>query len=166
MLDDCVPIPKPLTAGCTVGIGFSRAFTTAYTVASFRVHPHRITLRLNEITSKEDALSIVDRAVYAQQESIGITHSERYAVADIIGCTVLATGPDSNHHVRTLGTVTDVLLLPANDVWVVDSVYGHEVLIPVIDDVVRSVIITKKTIHVHLLHGMLPSASNSDTRDD
>jgi 16S rRNA processing protein RimM len=54
-----------------------------------------------------------------------------------------------------LGTIVEVILTGANDVWVVEGSFG-EILIPVIDDVVLGVDEDGGTIFVHLLDGLMP----------
>lgn len=53
-----------------------------------------------------------------------------------------------------IGTVTDVILTGANDVWVIEGRFG-EVLIPVIDDVVREIDEDAMTARVTLLPGLI-----------
>jgi 16S rRNA processing protein RimM len=53
-----------------------------------------------------------------------------------------------------IGTVEDVIVTGANDVWVVDGPFG-EVLIPVIDDVVREIDEEEMTAVVTLLSGLI-----------
>lgn len=53
-----------------------------------------------------------------------------------------------------LGTVADVILTGANDVWVVEGPFG-EILIPVIDDVVSEIDEDTRTVRVELLPGLL-----------
>lgn len=53
-----------------------------------------------------------------------------------------------------LGTVTSVIVTGANDVWVVNGPHG-EVLLPVIDEVVRDVDEDSRTVAVALLPGLL-----------
>jgi 16S rRNA processing protein RimM len=56
-----------------------------------------------------------------------------------------------------MGTVTDVIVTGANDVWVVEGPLG-EVLLPVIDDVVRTIDEDARTVSVVLLPGLLEEA--------
>lgn len=53
-----------------------------------------------------------------------------------------------------LGTIADIIITGANDVWVVHGPFG-EVLIPVIPDVVLDVDLEKRTALVRLLPGLL-----------
>ncbi|MDB4868448.1 MAG: rimM [Cohnella sp.] len=72
-----------------------------------------------------------------------------YYVRDIVGCNVVTEDGES------LGTITDILTPGANDVWVVKRPVGKELLLPVIDDVVRDVDVAAKTVKVHLMEGLL-----------
>lgn len=54
----------------------------------------------------------------------------------------------------TIGTVEDVIVTGANDVWVVHGSFG-EVLVPVIDDVIRSLDEDEMTVQVTLLPGLI-----------
>jgi 16S rRNA processing protein RimM len=53
-----------------------------------------------------------------------------------------------------VGTVTDVIVTGANDVWVVEGPFG-EVLIPVIDDVVDEIDEDAMTARITLLPGLI-----------
>jgi 16S rRNA processing protein RimM len=54
-----------------------------------------------------------------------------------------------------LGTIVEVILTGANDVWVVHGPFG-EILIPVIDDVVLGTEPDGESIVVRLLDGLMP----------
>ena len=55
-----------------------------------------------------------------------------------------------------LGTIQDIMLNPANDVWVVDGASYGEVLIPVIEQVVQA-IPHDGPIPVHIMDGLIAS---------
>jgi len=55
----------------------------------------------------------------------------------------------------TLGTIVEVIITGANDVWVVHGPFG-EILIPVIDDVVLRADEDDSTLVVRLLDGLMP----------
>jgi 16S rRNA processing protein RimM len=96
------------------------------------------------------------------------------AVADSLrGCTVLAEAarlPEAEDRLDPLGltivdavrgllgTVTDVIVTGANDVWVVEGPLG-EVLLPVIAEVVREIDDDSRTARVVLLPGLLEEDS-------
>lgn len=72
-----------------------------------------------------------------------------YFIIDIIGCEVYT---DEN---ELLGKVIDVLPTGSNDVYVVKTSEGKEILLPAIEDVIKDVDINNKKIIVHLLDGLI-----------
>lgn len=160
VLDDTVGLPRALTPGSTVGIGYSRDFVRPYTVAVFEHSSVRTILRLREIDSPERAEALRDQAVYASSDAVGLDETERHRVGDIEGCSVVTTDGIS------LGVVSDVWLLPANDVWVVTRPDGSTVPLPVIDDVIVSVDTATRLITVNLLPGLLDIDTQTDTESD
>ncbi len=160
LLDDTVGIPRPLTPGVSVGIGFSREFVRPYTVDVFEQSPTRTTLRLREITTPEQAEALRDHAVYAAADTVGLSEANRFRVGDIEGCSVITTDGIA------LGTITDVWLLPANDVWVVTRPDGSTVPLPVIDEVVIAVNTAERSVTVNLLPGLLDIDTPTETDPD
>ena len=53
-----------------------------------------------------------------------------------------------------IGTVLEVMKLPANDVWVV-SRGKNEVLLPAIKEVIRTVDVLRRTVVIRPLEGLL-----------
>jgi len=78
---------------------------------------------------------------------------DEYYYHEIIGCAVVTEDGEE------LGTVAEILSPGANDVWVVQGKGGNgrpkEILLPVIDEVLRKVDVANKTITVHLLEGLI-----------
>lgn len=160
LLIDTVGIPKSLVPEMKVGIGYSRDFVTMYTIEVYDSTPMRTHLRLHEISSADQAQQLVDQAVYAQPQDVGFHDDDRYRIGDIEGCRIiLEDGSD-------LGVVTDVWLMPANDVWVVTMLDGRTLPLPVIDDVVTKVDLVQRCITVHILPGLMDLASSSTDVDD
>ena len=56
---------------------------------------------------------------------------------------------------KKLGSLYDVLKTGANDVYVIKTDEGKEILIPVIEDCIKKVDLEAKRVTVHLLKGLL-----------
>jgi len=69
-------------------------------------------------------------------------------VHDLIGLKVCDVNGNK------IGVITDVWLLPANDVYVVES-KGKEILIPAISDVVKKVDLENKMVIIELMEGLI-----------
>lgn len=72
-----------------------------------------------------------------------------YFICDIIGASVVT---DEG---TLLGSLTDVLQTGANDVYVVHTMDGNEVLLPCIPDCVLDVDTEQKMVKVHLMPGLI-----------
>lgn len=148
LLVDTVPVPANLHTGTVVAVGVTRRYAKPYVVEHYDANPRRSTIRLRGISTPEQAHEIAELAVFVAGSDVRPSAQERYAVADIEGCRVIL---DSG---ASIGTVSEVMLLPANDVWVVETPDGKLIPLPVIDDVVKHVDILKRTIVVRLLPGL------------
>ncbi|KOP67610.1 16S rRNA processing protein RimM [Bacillus sp. FJAT-18019] len=74
-----------------------------------------------------------------------------YYFHEIIGCKVMTDEDPAEE----LGTISEILTPGANDVWVVKTPQGKEVLLPAIPDVVLDVDKEAKLVRVHLMEGLL-----------
>lgn len=161
VLVDALTLPQALTPGTRIGIGFSKEFVTMYTVAEFVATQHRTTLRLTECSTAEAAAALADQAVYASSADVGVDDEDRHRIGDIEGCSVVTTDGED------IGAVTDVWLMPANDVWVVTTPDGSTIPLPVVDDVIKHVDIPQRRITVELLPGLREiTRTTSDEKDD
>lgn len=104
--------------------------------------------RLEGLEDRTDAENWRGSLVIAPRESLPEAGEDEWYVADLVGLSVVTEDGDA------LGTLEEVLGLPANDVFVVRGPRG-EILLPVIDDVVRSVDRDAGTVTVNLLPGLL-----------
>jgi 16S rRNA processing protein RimM len=156
LLTDTVPVPVELHSGAVVGVGASRQYAKQFVVERYDSNPQRPIIRLRGISTPEQVGDLADLAVFVSGSDILPTAQERYAVGDIEGCRVfLADG-------TAIGTVKEVMLLPANDVWVVETPDGKRIPLPVIDEVVKNVDILNGAIVVHLLPGLEDVYENND----
>ncbi|MCF0229182.1 MAG: 16S rRNA processing protein RimM [Parasporobacterium sp.] len=78
-----------------------------------------------------------------------------YYIADLIGCSVYADDESGELSGRTLGVLKDVLQTAANDVYIVQTPSGKELLFPVIGDCIKDVDIENSRITVHVMKGLL-----------
>ena len=74
-----------------------------------------------------------------------------YYFHEIIGCKVMTDEDPAEE----LGTISEILTPGANDVWVVKTPQGKEILLPAIPDVVLDVDKEAKLVRVHLMEGLL-----------
>lgn len=159
VLIDTPGVRVNLTPGSVVGVGYSREFARTMTVTTYEASVKSARIAFVEIVTPDDALPLVDQAVYARTTDV-VVSDERYSIGDIEGCEVY---DDAGH---CLGRISDVWLLPANDVWIVDCADGSSIPIPVIDSVIKHVDVPNKRVKVQLLDGLDKLHTSSDEADD
>ena len=87
--------------------------------------------------------------LYVTRENAVKLEKDEYFIADIVGSTV--EDEDGN----VLGTLKDVLVTGANDVYVVENEDGKELLFPAIKECVLNVDVEQAKITVHIMPGLL-----------
>lgn len=88
--------------------------------------------------------------IYVDREHAVELEEDEYFVADLIGLKVVTDEGED------FGELTDVLFLPnANDVYVVETKDGKEVLLPVTDECILDIDLDEEIVTVHILDGLL-----------
>lgn len=113
-----------------------------------RPGPKGTIVKFSGIDSVESARDVRATLLLARSEDLPPDWLEPEA-ADPIGLAV------TDAERGLLGTVADVIVTGANDVWVVDGDAYGQVLIPVIDDVILSIDEIERTARVRLLPGLI-----------
>lgn len=83
-----------------------------------------------------------------RENAIPLSEGEHFIV-DLVGCKVIT---DEG---KNFGELTDVLQTGANDVYIVKTNVGKEVLLPAIDECVLEKDVENKVIKVHIMKGLL-----------
>ncbi|MBD3348409.1 MAG: 16S rRNA processing protein RimM [Candidatus Eisenbacteria bacterium] len=136
-----------IASGMVVRLTGRKGCETRPSVEGVRFHAGRLIIKFRDVESRSEAESLRSQELWLTREQIGPLPQGRYYVQDIVGLTVYSEPGE------LLGRVTDVLFMPANDVYVVSG-EGEEILLPVIDDVIRDVDLAGGRIVVHLMKGL------------
>lgn len=120
-----------------------------------RPHNDGLILGFDGIDSPEQAGKYRGTLAYVPSEDRPALPAGEYYHHQVIGLTV------SDETGRELGTLTEIIVTGANDVYVVHSAQGQDVLLPALKDVILNVDLSAKTMRVHLLPGLL-DADESD----
>lgn len=83
-----------------------------------------------------------------REDAVALEEGE-YFIFDLIDSTVYTEDG------KELGTLTEILTTTANDVYVVNTSAGKELLIPSIKECILDIDVTNKKIVVHLLDGLM-----------
>lgn len=119
------------------------------TVESARLHKNMYIVRLKEYGNINEVEKFKGGIAKVSKENLAELEEGEYYFHQIVGCAVITEEGE------TLGTISEILTPGANDVWVVKTSAGKEVLIPVIDDVVLDVDVEQKLVKIHLMEGLL-----------
>jgi len=120
---------------------------TGMKVLSARPHKGQLLLKLEGVTSIEQVQELRGKVLCFDREDVELPE-DRYYIQDLEGCTVVddATG-------ETVGTLKEVLQLPAQDVYVVRG-KDREILIPAVEEFILDVDTDARTVRVRMMEGL------------
>lgn len=98
-------------------------------------------ISFKNFTSPEECSVLCGKYLYLPEEKKAILPEHTFYVHDLIGSKVFARED-------FLGEISDVMLLPANDVYVVKQSAGNELLIPALKSVIKSFDPEKKVLEL------------------
>lgn len=108
----------------------------------------RVLLKLKEVENPEEAKRLVGSFLEIEKDDLIELPVGRYFIFDIIGLKVITTED------KEVGTVKEVISLPANDVYVVQG-NQKEYDIPAIKEVVKRIDLGKKMVIIEPKEGLL-----------
>ena len=118
-------------------------------VTSVKYFKNMVILKFKEFDNINDIIPYKGMDLLVTRENAIPLEEGEYYIADIIGSKVI-TDED-----KILGTLTDVLQTGANDVYVVKTKDGKEVLLPSIEECILDRDIENKIVKVHTMKGLL-----------
>lgn len=118
-------------------------------VTSVKYFKNMVILKFKEFDNINDIIPYKGMDLLVTRENAIPLEEGEYYIADIIGSKVI-TDKD-----KILGTLTDVLQTGANDVYVVKTKDGKEVLLPSIEECILDRDIENKIVKVHIMKGLL-----------
>ncbi len=133
-----------------VFIGLTDVQAEAATVEYVRIQPHGVRIKIAAVKDRTSAEKYVGALLFVGEKDKVRIPKGKFFVHDVVGMRVL------DEHQNTVGTVTEVLRLPANDVYVIDG-EGWEVMLPAVKEFVKEIDVKTKTMRVVLIEGMVES---------
>jgi 16S rRNA processing protein RimM len=139
--------PERLVPGRVVFVGPER---TALEIKAIRLHVKSFLVSFAGVTNREQAAALRNQWVSVRTDGLEPLPDGDYYHHQIIGLRVLAEDG------RELGSVVEILETGANDVYIVRSEDGKEILLPATDDVTKEIDLQAGEMQVELLPGLLP----------
>ncbi|MFC1981872.1 ribosome maturation factor RimM [Chloroflexota bacterium] len=118
------------------------------TITSTNWHKGKAIITLNTVDSIEDAEKLRGQLVEIQPDQLHPLPRGQYYHFQLIGLDVWTTQGE------LLGNITEILPTPGNDNYVVRGAKG-EILIPAIEDVVKSIDLDKGCLTIEPIKGLL-----------
>jgi 16S rRNA processing protein RimM len=115
-----------------------------FTVTSARFHKNMVLIKTEEITSMDEVELLRGQNVVVNTEDLPPLEQGRFYVADLIGFAVVTLENED------VGKLSDVITTGSNDVFVVKSAVGKEIMIPAIDTHIKEIDTKSRTIKVVL----------------
>jgi 16S rRNA processing protein RimM len=122
----------------------------AFRVLQFSPHRKRYLLSLETLTTRNDAEMYRDAQVCLRFEDSKPLPAGEYYDWQLLGMTVIT---DEN---ETLGILEEIIETGANDVYLVRTAAGKEILLPAIESVIKTVDLEHNQLRVHMIPGLLP----------
>ena len=108
----------------------------------------KVLLKLKGVESPDEAKRLVGSFLEIEKEDLTQLPKGRYFIFDIIGLKVITTED------KKVGTVKEVISLPANDVYVVEG-DQKEYHVPAIKEIVKKIDLKKKVMVIEPKEGLL-----------
>lgn len=108
-----------------------------------------VILKFKEFNNINEVEQYRNRSLLVDREHAVKLRKDEYFIADLIGLKVI-TDED-----KILGTLKDVLQTGANDVYIVETEDGKEVLLPAIKECILNVDMEAGEVLVHVMDGLL-----------
>lgn len=121
---------------------------TPYHVLAARSHKQHILLRLEEIADLDAAERLRGATLWIPADQLVTLPQDLFYVHDLIGMRVQHVNGDD------LGTVADVLGTPGNDLFVIHTPAGREVLLPAVKAFIPSIDRDARLITVDPIPGL------------
>ena len=118
-------------------------------IENSRPHKQHLLVKLATIDSVRDAEKLRDCDLTIPRSRVRPLAPGQYYLFQVIGLNVLTTDG------RSLGEIVDIMATAGNDVYVVEGELG-EILIPAIEDVVRSIDLERGEVVIEAIEGLLP----------
>lgn len=117
-------------------------------IESCRPHKQHLVVKLATIDSVEDAEKLRGQDLTIPRSELYPLPEGKYYTFQLIGLKVVTTEG------QTVGRITDIMATASNDVYIVEGNRG-EVLIPAIEDVVKSIDLDKGKMVIEAIEGLL-----------
>lgn len=146
LMEVITDFPERLQPGVVVYIGQEYL---PHTIRSCRAHGTALLLAFTAYHTPEEAGALRNQLVFVRAADRPPLPPGEYYHHQLIGLQV------RDEQDQVIGVVTAVLDYPANDVYVVRTPLGKEILLPGVSEFIRLVDLEQKILRIHVIPGLL-----------
>lgn len=117
-------------------------------IQEVKYHKNMVLIKFKGIDKVEDAEQLKNTYLEVDRENAIDLEEGTYFVADLLGLSVITDEGE------TLGKLEDIFNTGSNDIYVVKSEDGKQLLLPAIKEVIKEINLNQGKILVHLLEGL------------
>jgi len=131
--------------------GFSHVYTRTeqkLNIDGVKYQKNNLIVKFREINSIEEAEKYKNAVLYLPKEELGELPENVFYIADLLDCTVFSEDGEK------IGILSDVFSTGSNDVYDIKRENAKNLLVPIIDGVVKSVDIESKKIVIKIPEGL------------
>ena len=118
------------------------------TVKAVRYQKNNLIVKFREFDNINDVEAFKGATLYCDRDELGELPEGVYSIVDLIGLTVVSDEGD------VVGVIADVFNTGANDIYDVKREGKKNLLLPVIDEVVKEIDMEKGQVTVHIMEGL------------
>ena len=117
-------------------------------IEGIKYQKNNLIVKFREINSIEEAEKYKNAVLYLTKDELGELPENVYYIADLIDCTVF------DEKEEKIGILCDIFSTGSNDVYDIRRENAKNLLVPIIDGVVKSVDIENKKIVIKIPEGL------------
>lgn len=116
------------------------------------VRPYKgdlLLLKLRLVNDANTAETLRNRDICIPLEQLAILPPNSYYQHDILGLQVLTL----DQHL--VGSIVDIIQTGSNDVYVIKTAHGNQILIPAIKDIIKQIDLPRRVMYIDPIKGLL-----------
>jgi len=141
LMDVLTDFPERLRIGKEIFVGEEQKF---YRISRVRWHDHQMLVSLEGVIDREQAGQFRNLMVYVRADSLPDLEKGEHYFHQLIGLSVV------EKEGQLLGKLVEIIETGANDVYVVQTSKGDELLLPAIEDVILGIDLERGEVLVKL----------------
>ena len=120
-----------------------------YEIEEVKYHKNIVLIKFKEIETVEQANLLRNSYIMINRDEEEPLKKGTYYIVDLIGIDVYTENNEN------LGQLEDIFNTGSNDIYVVRTKLGKQILLPAISDVIKKIDLENKKMIVHLISGLM-----------